>query len=105
MWVLLCSVGGSFWYSNASLRVGKNETPPSKAYVAYSVKRTAIGGQFGWGGTLLKGYQQGPKVDSTGLEILCRVQEQKSAWLYFEAKEMQERKFGLANLYVLIDGG
>ena len=62
---------------------------------------TTVGGQFGWGGTQLKRYQLGPKVDSAGLEILRRVQEQKSAWLYFEAKEMQERKFGLANLYTL----
>ncbi len=43
------------------------------------ITRTPVGGQFGWGGTQLKRYQLGPKVDSTGLEILCRVQEQKSA--------------------------
>ena len=35
--------------------------------------RTLIGGQFGWGGTLLKRYQQGPKVSSDGLEIHRRV--------------------------------
>ncbi len=44
-----------------------------------ALARTPIGGQFGWGGTLLKMYQQGPKVNSEGLEILCRVQEQKLA--------------------------
>tara|TARA_Y100000310_G_scaffold335338_2_gene417150 strand:- start:52724 stop:52855 length:132 start_codon:yes stop_codon:yes gene_type:complete len=41
--------------------------------------RTAAGGQFGWGGTLLKRYQQGPKVSSSDLEIQSRVQEQKLA--------------------------
>ena len=40
---------------------------------------TAVGGQFGWGGTPLKGYQWRPMVDSDGSEIRCRVQEQKSA--------------------------
>ena len=34
-----------------------NETPPFIIYIAYSAKRTPAGGQFGWGGTLLKTYQ------------------------------------------------
>ena len=41
--------------------------------------RTPAGGQFGWGGTLLKMYQRGPKVGSTGSEIRCRVEGQKPA--------------------------
>jgi len=40
-----------------------------------------VGGQFGWDGTLLKQYQQGPRVGSIGLEIQCRVQGQKPALL------------------------
>lgn len=36
-------------------------------------RETVVGGQFGWGGTLLKRYQQGPMVDSVGLEIRRRV--------------------------------
>lgn len=30
---------------------------------------TCAGGQFGWGGTPLKGYQRGPKFSSSGSEI------------------------------------
>jgi hypothetical protein len=41
--------------------------------------KTVTGRQFGWGGTLLKQYQQGPKVNSFRLEIGKRVQEQKLA--------------------------
>lgn len=52
---------------------------PLKFTLLYLERETAIGGQFGWGGTLLKRYQQGPKVSSTGSEIRCRVQEQKLA--------------------------
>ena len=37
-----------------------------------TLKRTAIGGQFDWGGTLLKGYQEDLMVDSVGLEIRRR---------------------------------
>ena len=66
---------------------------------------TAAGRQFGWGGTLLKRYQQGPKVNSFRLEIGSRVQEQKLAWLYFNHYKMQRRKPGLANPYVLISKG
>ena len=67
--------------------------------------KTAIGRQFGWGGTLLKWYQQGPKINSFRLEIGSRVQEQKLVWLYFKNYEMQRRKPGLANPYVLISKG
>ena len=34
---------------------------------------TLVDGQFGWGGTRLKGYQTRPKVGSGGTEIHCRV--------------------------------
>ena len=40
---------------------------------------TAIGGQFGWGGTPLKMYQWCPMVGSGGSEIRRGVQEQKPA--------------------------
>ena len=70
-----------------------------------ALAKTPICGQFGWGGTLLKVYQQGPKVNSTRSEIGCGVQEQKLAWLKFYQMKFQTRKCGLANLYVLIDGG
>ncbi len=56
-----------------------DETPLFGAYVANSAMRTAIGGQFGWGGTLLKRYQQGPMVGSSGSAIRCRVQGHKPA--------------------------
>ena len=63
----------------ARLRVDDNETPLFRVYVANFERRTLIGGQFGWGGTLLKRYQQGPMVGSTRSEIECRVQGQKPA--------------------------
>ena len=63
----------------ARLRIDADETLPFKIYTTYYANRTLISGQFGWGGTLLKLYQQGPKVDSIRSEIGCRVQEQKSA--------------------------
>ena len=44
---------------------------PASLAMLYSHARTPIGGQFGWGGTLLKRYQQGPKVGSGRSEI-CR---------------------------------
>ena len=43
------------------------------SWLLISLRETVVGGQFGWGGTLLKWYQQGPKVGSDGLEIRCRV--------------------------------
>jgi len=76
---LLCSVGGSCYALAARLRIDKIETPLCRIYVTYWETRTAAGRQFGWGGTLLKRYQQGPKVNSRGLEILWGVQEQKLA--------------------------
>jgi hypothetical protein len=64
----------------ARLYLENNETLAFGIYVAYLLKiRTPAGGQFGWGGTLLKGYQQGSKVGSTGSEIRWRVQRQKPA--------------------------
>ena len=44
-----------------------------------TISETTVGGQFGWGGTRLKVYQPGPKVNSGGSEIRSRVQEQKLA--------------------------
>ena len=75
----MCSVGGSCQSVIARLRVDDNETPLFEIYVANFEKRTSVGGQFGWGGTLLKQYQQDPKVGSSGSEIRSRVQEQKPA--------------------------
>jgi hypothetical protein len=60
-------------------RIDANEILTFEIYSTYFERKTAIGGQFGWGGTLLKRYQQGPMVSSTGSEIRCRVQEQKLA--------------------------
>ena len=56
-----------------------NETLLFGTYAANPAMGTAVGGQFGWGGTLLKEYQQGPMVGSTGSAIRCRVQGQKPA--------------------------
>ncbi len=66
---LLCSVGGSRYVLAARLGIDAYETPPNKVCVAYSERKTPVGGQFGWGGTLLKMYQQSPKVGSDGSEI------------------------------------
>ncbi len=63
----------------ARLSVNANVTLLFKTCIANPAKGTAAGGQFGWGGTLLKRYQQGPKVSSSRSEIYCRVQEQKLA--------------------------
>lgn len=62
----LCNVTRSF---------GKSEILVVMKLVAYLYIfwETVVGGQFGWGGTLLKWYQQGPKVGSVGLEIRRRV--------------------------------
>ena len=79
MWVLLRSVGGSRYAEAFGFRIDKNETPLFRIYVANFEKRTAIVGQFGWGGTLLKQYQQCPMVGSSWSEISCRVQGQKPA--------------------------
>ena len=62
---------------DASSRIDDNVTLPFKIYITHFEKRTSAGGQFGWGGTLLKGYQQGPKISSVGSEIQRRVQRQK----------------------------
>jgi len=56
------------------LSVDANVTPLFKIYVANFARRTSIVGQFGWGGTLLKRYQQCPMVGSTRSEIECRMQ-------------------------------
>jgi len=37
--------------------LGANVTPLFKIYITHLAKGTPIGGQFGWGGTLLKKYQ------------------------------------------------
>ncbi len=57
MWILLRSVGGSRLSLIFGLSVDANETPLFKIYLAHFVRRTAIVGQFGWGGTLLKRYE------------------------------------------------
>ena len=44
-------------------------------------------------------------VDSTGSEIRCRVQRQKSAWLNDKHYDIQRRNSGLANLCAFLDGG
>lgn len=66
---------------------------------------TSIGGQFDWGGTLLKRYQEGPKISSSGSEIRCRVQGQKLVLLESYKQGFQSRNSGLANHHVLLDGG
>ena len=43
---------------------------PIETILLTRLSGTTIGGQFGWGGTQLKRYQLGPKVDSAGIEIL-----------------------------------
>ena len=85
--------------------LGNNVTPLLVAYVAHLLARTPSDGQFGWGGTRPKKYRLGPKVSSSGSEIRCRVQEQKLALLDSYQDGFQLRKYGLANLHVLIDGG
>ena len=42
---------------DASLDLDKSEIPPFKFRIANFERRTPAGGQFGWGGTLLKRYQ------------------------------------------------
>ena len=64
---------------DASSHLDVNVTLLFAFYLANLSEGTSAGGQFGWGGTLLKRYQQRPKVDSDGSEIRRRVQEQKSA--------------------------
>ncbi len=64
---------------DASSYLVNNVTLLFEFYLANHKSGTPIGGQFGWGGTLLKRYQQRPKVGSDGSEIRCRVQEQKPA--------------------------
>ena len=54
-------------------------TPPNGTWIAYLAIRTTVGGQFGWGGTLLKKYQECPKVGSAESEIQRRVQVHKPA--------------------------
>ena len=56
-----------------ALRVDVNVTLLFELDVAYPYVGTAVGGQFGWGGTPLKRYQWRPKVGSIGSEIRCRV--------------------------------
>jgi hypothetical protein len=73
----MCRVAGSRQSVVARLRVDANETPVFRVYAANLGRGTAIGGQFGWGGTLLKVYQQRPMFGSGGSEILRRVQGQK----------------------------
>ena len=63
----------------ARSRIDANVTLLFRACVANLAIKTVAGRQFGWGGTLLKRYQQGPKVSSSRLEICCRVQKQKLA--------------------------
>lgn len=64
---------------DASSHLDANVTPIFLFYLANLSGGTSAGGQFGWGGTLLKRYQQRPKVGSDGSEIRRRVQEQKPA--------------------------
>ena len=59
------------WYDNV--------TPSYGTWIANLAIRTSIGGQFGWGGTLLKKYQECPKVGSDESEIRRRVQVHKPA--------------------------
>ena len=47
----------SFDDLGASLDLDKIEIPPFKFRIANFERRTPAGGQFGWGGTLLKRYQ------------------------------------------------
>ena len=47
----------SFDDLDASLDLDKIEIPPFKFSIANFERRTPAGGQFGWGGTLLKRYQ------------------------------------------------
>jgi hypothetical protein len=75
----MCRVAGSRQSVVARLRVDANETPVFRVYAANLGRGTAIGGQFGWGGTPLKKYQWRPKVGSIRSEIGSRVQEQKPA--------------------------
>jgi len=104
MWALTYSVRGSRHVLDASLEIGNNVTPRLETYVAYFARRTAIAGQFGWGGTPLKWYQWCPMVDSGRSEIFCWVQRQKSAWLDFRQGQIQSRNTGLANLYAFLMG-
>ena len=58
--VLLYSVCGRRQSVVARLRVVTNVTPHFEKRIAYSdlIPKTAIGGQFGWGGTPSKGYEK-----------------------------------------------
>ncbi len=64
----LQSVAGSRLGPSFGKGVGNNVTPASHDCVANFYGRTPAGGQFGWGGTLLKRYREGPKVGSSGSE-------------------------------------
>ena len=60
---------------------GANVTPPTYAYTSnrrMASSETTVSGQFGWGGTPLKRYQGGPKLDSSETETRSRGQDQKS---------------------------
>ena len=48
------------WYDNV--------TPSFGTWIANFERKTTVGRQFGWGGTLLKQYQECPKVGSGGSE-------------------------------------
>src|SRR5271155_3526643 len=67
----LQSVTGSRRNPDSGWGGGKNVTPVPCDCIANSYGRTPAGGQFGWGGTPLKRYRGGPKVDSTGSELQC----------------------------------
>src|SRR5205809_4506675 len=64
----LQSVAGSLRSAAFGWRGGANVTPASQDCVANLQGGTTAGGQFGWGGTLLKRYREGPKVGSVGSE-------------------------------------
>ena len=75
-----------------------HETPPIFNCIAnYSLSRTPVGGQFGWGATPSKRYQGRPKVASTRSGIGCRVQGHKAALHGLDQQQSVLRKQGLAN--------
>ena len=60
---------------------GADVTPPIHGYIPHrgiASSGTPAGGQFGWGGTPLKRYQGGPKLDSSETETRSRGQDQMS---------------------------
>src|SRR5262252_2029535 len=65
----LHSVVGSLRSRTFGACGGANVTPAPHDCVANLFGGTPAGGQFGWGGTLLKRYREGPKVGSDGSEL------------------------------------